>query len=220
MGISAGTWTWCPLRNLCVCVYRKKFASLVSEKSKRSKLKGDTEWKGLRDFQALLNVKQPFFAIDLSDSFHVYADMWMFSGDEVRMIDYMMWPWLQRLPLVRQFDPVFEASSSDLSELSAWSERMQALPAVQETDINQEIYATFFKQYLEGNPPYDLGLEPWNEQVFHNYHAECKWFIRSNFALIVLKIIVLRVQTLESQFKWRLTFPSLQIVSFWLLFRE
>lgn len=76
------------------------------------------------------------------------------------MIDYMMWPWLQRLPFVRQFDPVFKASSSDLPELSAWSERMQALPAVQETDINQEIYATFFKQYLEGNPPYDLGLEP------------------------------------------------------------
>ncbi|XP_025099817.1 glutathione S-transferase omega-1-like [Pomacea canaliculata] len=83
-----------------------------------------------------------------------------FGGDEVRMIDYMMWPWLQRLPFVRQFDPVFKASSSDLPELSAWSERMQALPAVQETDIKLEIYATFFKQSLEGNPPYDLGLEP------------------------------------------------------------
>ncbi|XP_053291853.1 glutathione S-transferase omega-1 [Pleuronectes platessa] len=76
-----------------------------------------------------------------------------FGGDTITMIDYMMWPFFERLE-------VFELQHclGDAPELKKWTECMSEDPAVKATRHSVDTYKGFYKTYVEGNPNYDHGL--------------------------------------------------------------
>ncbi|XP_031162938.1 glutathione S-transferase omega-1 [Sander lucioperca] len=76
-----------------------------------------------------------------------------FGGDSITMIDYMMWPWFERLE-------VFELKHclDSTPELKKWTERMLDDAAVKATMHSVDNYKAFYKTYVEGKPNYDYGL--------------------------------------------------------------
>ncbi|XP_037638859.1 glutathione S-transferase omega-1-like [Sebastes umbrosus] len=76
-----------------------------------------------------------------------------FGGDSITMIDYMMWPWFERLE-------IFELKHclDGTPELKKWTERMWEDPAVKATMHSVDTYKAFYKTYVEGKPNYDYGL--------------------------------------------------------------
>ncbi|KAA8583703.1 glutathione S-transferase omega-1 [Etheostoma spectabile] len=76
-----------------------------------------------------------------------------FGGDSITMIDYMMWPWFERLE-------VFELKHclDSTPELKKWTERMLDDMAVKATMHSMENHKAFTKTYGEGKPNYDYGL--------------------------------------------------------------
>ena len=64
------------------------------------------------------------------------------TGDKVGMVDYMVWPWFERLP-------VMYTLSADLHpNLTNWCKLMYDDPAVKETSSSKELYMKFFDAYL------------------------------------------------------------------------
>lgn len=76
-----------------------------------------------------------------------------FGGDSITMIDYMMWPWFERLE-------IFELKHclDGTPELKKWTERMLEDLAVKATMHSVDTYKAFYKTYVEGKPNYDYGL--------------------------------------------------------------
>uniref|UniRef100_A0A4W6CRZ8 Glutathione S-transferase omega n=1 Tax=Lates calcarifer TaxID=8187 RepID=A0A4W6CRZ8_LATCA len=76
-----------------------------------------------------------------------------FGGDTITMIDYMMWPFFERLE-------IFELKHclDSTPELKKWTERMSEDPTVKATRHSMDTYKGFYKTYTEGNPNYDYGL--------------------------------------------------------------
>lgn len=76
-----------------------------------------------------------------------------FGGDSITMIDYMMWPWFERLETMN-----LKHCLDGTPELKKWTERMMEDPTVKATMFSTETYMVFYKSYMEGSPNYDYGL--------------------------------------------------------------
>lgn len=76
-----------------------------------------------------------------------------FGGDSITMIDYMMWPWFERLE-------VFELNHclDSTPELKKWTEGMLEDPAVKATIHSADTYKGYYKSYTDGKPDFDYGL--------------------------------------------------------------
>ncbi|KAM8739214.1 glutathione S-transferase omega-1-like [Acanthopagrus schlegelii] len=76
-----------------------------------------------------------------------------FGGDSITMIDYMMWPWFERLEMFE-----LKHCLDSTPELKKWAERMSEDPAVKATTHSVDTYKAFYKSYIDGKPDYDYGL--------------------------------------------------------------
>lgn len=76
-----------------------------------------------------------------------------FGGNSITMIDYMMWPWFERLELME-----LKQCLGGTPELKKWTERMTEDAAVKACMHSVETYKAFYKSYQEGKPNYDYGL--------------------------------------------------------------
>ncbi|KAI7805545.1 glutathione S-transferase omega-1-like [Triplophysa rosa] len=76
-----------------------------------------------------------------------------FGGDSITMIDYMMWPWFERMEML-ELKPCLDSSP----ELKKWIEHMLEDPSVKAIMFSTEIYKAFYKTYMEGIPDYDYGV--------------------------------------------------------------
>ncbi|XP_026210813.1 glutathione S-transferase omega-1 [Anabas testudineus] len=76
-----------------------------------------------------------------------------FGGDSITMIDYMMWPFFERLD-VFDMKPCLDKTP----ELRKWTECMSEDPAVKATRHSVDTYKGFYKTYQAGNADYDYGL--------------------------------------------------------------
>ncbi|XP_061767589.1 glutathione S-transferase omega-1-like isoform X1 [Nerophis ophidion] len=76
-----------------------------------------------------------------------------FGGDSVSMIDYLMWPWFERLEVFKLTDCLDGAP-----ELQKWVERMSEDPVVKSCRHSVDTYEAYYKTYLEGKPNFDYGL--------------------------------------------------------------
>ncbi|XP_068577179.1 glutathione S-transferase omega-1-like [Cebidichthys violaceus] len=76
-----------------------------------------------------------------------------FGGDSITMIDYMMWPWFERLESfgLKHF-------LDGRPELTKWTERMLEDPTVKATMHSVDAHKAFNKSFGEGKPNYDYGL--------------------------------------------------------------
>ncbi|KAF4105783.1 glutathione S-transferase omega-1-like isoform X1 [Onychostoma macrolepis] len=76
-----------------------------------------------------------------------------FGGDSITMIDYMMWPWFERMEMMD-----LKHCLDDTPQLKKWTEHMFEDPTVKATMFSTDNYKVFYKSYMEGNPDYDYGL--------------------------------------------------------------
>lgn len=79
-----------------------------------------------------------------------------FGGDGPKMVDYMIWPWAERLSalplLYNEKVPVID---SKFPKLLTWYAAMQKQRVIQDTQISAEKFYKVFKQYKEGQVHYD-----------------------------------------------------------------
>uniref|UniRef100_A0A8C1QFS9 Uncharacterized protein n=1 Tax=Cyprinus carpio TaxID=7962 RepID=A0A8C1QFS9_CYPCA len=66
------------------------------------------------------------------------------------LIDYMMWPWFERMEMM-DLNNVYK-------NLKKWTEHMLEDPPVKATVFSTDNYKVFYKSYMEGTPDYDYGL--------------------------------------------------------------
>ncbi|KAL4234561.1 Glutathione S-transferase omega-1 [Mactra antiquata] len=84
-----------------------------------------------------------------------------FGGDKVCMVDFMLWPWFERIGVVNAIVPATKITSEKFPRLSKWVEHMYQLPAVKMTMFDTDSHARFLTSLrVENNPDYDYGLVP------------------------------------------------------------
>jgi len=71
------------------------------------------------------------------------------------MIDYMLWPWFERLPLLADAGFQFNADGK-FPKLAAYIEAMQANENVQKVKVPDEISKRFMETYRQGKAEYDF----------------------------------------------------------------
>uniref|UniRef100_A0A8D0BQX7 Glutathione S-transferase omega n=1 Tax=Salvator merianae TaxID=96440 RepID=A0A8D0BQX7_SALMN len=69
-----------------------------------------------------------------------------FGGNSVSMIDYLMWPWFERLELYQLHDCLDHTPA-----LRHWVEAMKLDPAVKATVIDLQMYKGFIELYLKNS---------------------------------------------------------------------
>ncbi|XP_025906375.1 glutathione S-transferase omega-1-like isoform X1 [Nothoprocta perdicaria] len=77
-----------------------------------------------------------------------------FGGDSVSMLDYMVWPWFERLEAVQLQD-----SLSHMPKLQRWMGAMREDPAVKDTVTDPQTYRGYLQLYVKNSPEAcDYGL--------------------------------------------------------------
>ncbi|XP_076142179.1 glutathione S-transferase omega-1-like [Alosa pseudoharengus] len=76
-----------------------------------------------------------------------------FGGDSVTMIDYMMWPWFERMEMM-ELTHCLDGNA----EFKKWVQFMLRDPTVKATMFSTDTYKAFYKSYTDGKPDYDYGL--------------------------------------------------------------
>ncbi|XP_019950413.1 glutathione S-transferase omega-1 [Paralichthys olivaceus] len=109
---------------------------------------GRTNGEDVSELEAELKEKFKKFNEDL-----VERKTKFFGGDSITMIDYMMWPFFERLEIFE-----LQHCLDDAPELKKWMESMSEDTAVKATRHSVDTYKGFYKTYMEGNPNYDYGL--------------------------------------------------------------
>ncbi|XP_062375063.1 glutathione S-transferase omega-1-like [Sardina pilchardus] len=76
-----------------------------------------------------------------------------FGGDSVTMIDYMMWPWFERIEMME-----LKHCLDGTAEFKKWYQLMLQDPTVKATMFSTDTFKAFYKSYMDGKPDYDYGL--------------------------------------------------------------
>jgi len=79
-----------------------------------------------------------------------------FGGDSPTMLDYMMWPWMERLPLLNEKGFDINNERKQFPKLFSWIESMNSLKAVKDIQVPTEKQREFMASYKQGKPNYDL----------------------------------------------------------------
>ncbi|CAF1196781.1 unnamed protein product [Adineta steineri] len=78
-----------------------------------------------------------------------------FGGSKPAMIDFMLWPWIERFPLLSEAGFEFN-SDGKFPKLAAWINAMEANEAVQKVKVPTETVKKFMEGYKQGKPQYDF----------------------------------------------------------------
>ena len=88
-----------------------------------------------------------------------------FVGEKVCMVDFMLWPWFERMPLLHMKVPETKLSPSEYPHLTSWIRHMYEEPAVKATMFDLASHAHFIQTYKEKRWDYDYGLEEDDENT-------------------------------------------------------
>jgi pyrimidodiazepine synthase len=77
-----------------------------------------------------------------------------FGGSEPAMVDYMLWPWFERIPSLTETGFVLNGDGKQ-PKLAAWLKAMQTNEAVQKTKVPDEIQKKFYATVKQGKTDYD-----------------------------------------------------------------
>lgn len=78
-----------------------------------------------------------------------------FAGSKPGMIDYMLWPWFERLPLLADMGFTFNGDGQ-CPKLAAWIEAMEQDENVQKIKVPLSTTKKFMDGYRQGKPEYDI----------------------------------------------------------------
>jgi len=79
-----------------------------------------------------------------------------FGGDLPGMLDYMIWPWFERIDAFGTVVPDCVLPTDRYKKLNEWKEAMTEDDAVKITYLTPEIHAEFIKSIKTGNTNYDI----------------------------------------------------------------
>lgn len=86
----------------------------------------------------------------------LYISGKFFGGDSPKMVDFMIWPWVERLSalplLYNEKSPI---ADDILPNLRTWYFAMQKQPVIQEVQISAERHFKLITQYRAGKVNYD-----------------------------------------------------------------
>ncbi|UJR34290.1 hypothetical protein I4U23_021694 [Adineta vaga] len=95
---------------------------------------------------------------DLNKNLAIYEEILQdtfFGGSKPAMVDYMIWPWFERFPLLSEVGFEFNADGK-LPKLAAWIKSMEANENVQKIKVPTETVKRFMEGYKNGKPEYDI----------------------------------------------------------------
>lgn len=95
---------------------------------------------------------------DINRNFVAYEDALtntFFAGAQPGMIDYMLWPWFERLPLLNDAGYCFNCDGR-FPRLASWIQAMEANEHVQRIKVPIESTKKFMDGFRQGKPDYDL----------------------------------------------------------------
>ena len=73
------------------------------------------------------------------------------------MIDYMIWPWLDRIEFL-EFSKKIELEPAKFPKIRQYIQNMNELQVVKDLHIPAEQVGKFLKTMASGEPDYDLGI--------------------------------------------------------------
>lgn len=80
-----------------------------------------------------------------------------FGGEKPAFVDFMIWPWLERLPCLTHFNSAISLTS--FSSLHQWRAAMLEEPAVRECLLDTEVHLKFYQSTMGGDlKAFDTGL--------------------------------------------------------------
>lgn len=82
----------------------------------------------------------------------------VFEGNAVQMLDFMLWPWFERMLILAKVVPQ-KFSLEDYSALCEWTKKMSECPSVQKCRLDSRQFLEFFKSTKAGVPDYDVDLD-------------------------------------------------------------
>merc|ERR1711973_924762 len=113
------------------------------------------EFDGKVIYESLITADYLDEAYGTSDSLNSQV----YGGDKPGMLDFMIWPWMERLPA---FPIITKGLISNPCEkfpkLTEWWADMEKDEAVQESFLAPEIHAKFVHGYFMGSPDYDMDI--------------------------------------------------------------
>ncbi|WAR12154.1 SEPIA-like protein, partial [Mya arenaria] len=79
------------------------------------------------------------------------------GGDKPMMVDLNVWPHIMRIPhLAYSFNnPEVEISPDRFPAVTSWINKMEEIPAVQQTNLNKDQYKQFVESYKAKKVDYD-----------------------------------------------------------------
>ena len=80
----------------------------------------------------------------------VRTSNYLLLGDQPSMIDYMLWSFFERLPIL------YDLSAEIHPNLSNWCGKMHCVPAVKKESLPADVYKRFYDSYFKGHPEYDF----------------------------------------------------------------
>jgi pyrimidodiazepine synthase len=78
-----------------------------------------------------------------------------FGGSNPAMVDYMLWPWIERFPALKDYGYIFNADGK-FPKLAAWIEAMEADPAVKRIRLSDASLRQFLESSHRGQTVYDI----------------------------------------------------------------
>lgn len=115
----------------------------------RCSLDDESTWKG-----AIVGIHKglQIFEDDLAK-----REITFFGGQNPGIVDYMIWPWMERLPSLPILSHgMLKVQMENYPSLVKWFDAMKEEDAVKESFISPENHAKFITSFLAGNPEYDI----------------------------------------------------------------
>ncbi|CAL1530165.1 unnamed protein product [Lymnaea stagnalis] len=81
-----------------------------------------------------------------------------FHGDSVGFSDYMIWPWFERMPMLKDITE-FDILPASYPHISGWTERMWKDPVVLKCMIDPKLMTEHYAHYRTGKPDFTIGAE-------------------------------------------------------------
>merc|ERR1712107_454250 len=113
-------------------------------------LRADSErQKMLNDFQESLKF--------LEDELNKRGSTFFHGNDEPKMLDYMIWPWIERLEVFPKLHPDLTEimPENQFPKLKNWTEKMMTDSAVKAYFLDSKTHLDFYNSYVNGVANYD-----------------------------------------------------------------
>ncbi|XP_021949370.1 pyrimidodiazepine synthase isoform X2 [Folsomia candida] len=117
-----------------------------------------------KDDQETIQKYLPRFATGLKDLDKELSERKtkFFGGDDLPgMLDYMIWPWIERYPVFKavipaQYSDDVQKLTNDVSTINRWTADMMQDFAVKEFILPIEVHKEFIQSLLSGSPNYNI----------------------------------------------------------------